>query len=128
MRKVNLTYIIDDDNIFVFVLKKILEKNENFDQVLDFKNGEEVLDILSDKNNAFPNVILLDINMPVIDGWQFLEQIEKLPNKEKLNVFIMSSSIDANDIEKSKSFSTVKDFISKPINNEKLNKLIESIS
>ena len=115
--------------IFLFLyLKKILEKNENFDQVLDFKNGEEVLDILSDKNNAFPNVILLDINMPVIDGWQFLEQIEKLPNKEKLNVFIMSSSIDANDIEKSKSFSTVKDFISKPINNDKLNKLIESIS
>ena len=128
MRKVNLTYIIDDDNIFVFVLKKILEKNENFDQVLDFKNGEEVLNILSDKNNVFPNVILLDINMPVIDGWQFLEEIEKLPNKEKLNVFIMSSSIDTNDIEKSKSFSTVKDFISKPINNDKLNKLIESIS
>ncbi|WP_395046782.1 two-component system response regulator [Flavobacterium sp.] len=128
MRKVNLTYIIDDDNIFVFVLKKILDRNENFDQVLDFKNGEEVLKILSNKNNTFPNIILLDINMPVIDGWQFLEEIEKLPNKEKLNVFIMSSSIDTNDIEKSKSFSTVKDFISKPINNDKLNKLIESIS
>ncbi|WP_394759757.1 two-component system response regulator [Flavobacterium sp.] len=128
MRKVNLTYIIDDDNIFVFVLKKILDRNENFDQVFDFKNGEEVLDLLSDKNNTFPNIILLDINMPVIDGWQFLEEIEKLPNKEKLNVFIMSSSIDTNDIEKSKSFSTVKDFISKPINNDKLNKLIESIS
>ena len=128
MKKVNLTYIIDDDKIFVFVLKKIIKKNENFDEVLDFKNGEEVLNILSNKDNTFPNIILLDINMPVIDGWQFLEQIEKLPNKERLNVFIMSSSIDANDIDKSKSFSTVKDFISKPINNDKLNKLIESIS
>ncbi len=127
MKKVNLTYIIDDDKIFVFVLKKIILKNENFNEVLDFKNGEEVLKILSDKSNTFPNIILLDINMPVIDGWQFLEQIEKLPNKEKLNVFIMSSSIDTNDIEKSKSFSTVKDFISKPINNDKLNKLIERI-
>jgi CheY-like chemotaxis protein len=128
MKKVDLTYIIDDDKIFVFVLKKILKKNENFDEVLDFKNGEEVLDLLSNKDNALPNIILLDINMPVIDGWQFLEEIEKLPNKEKLNVFIMSSSIDTNDIEKSKSFSTVKDFISKPINNDKLNKLIQSIS
>ncbi|SFB24110.1 Response regulator receiver domain-containing protein [Flavobacterium swingsii] len=128
MNKVNLTYIIDDDKIFVFVLKKILKKNENFDEVLDFKNGEEVLDLLSNKDNTLPNIILLDINMPVIDGWQFLEEIEKLPNKEKLNVFIMSSSIDTNDIEKSKLFSTVKDFISKPINNDKLNKLIESIS
>lgn len=128
MRKANLTYIIDDDKIFIFVLKKIIEKNENFDQVLDFKNGEEVIKILSDESNILPNIILLDINMPVIDGWQFLEEIEKLPNKDKLNIFIMSSSIDANDIEKSKSFETVKDFISKPINNDKLNKLIESIS
>jgi CheY-like chemotaxis protein len=127
MRKIDLTYIIDDDKIFVFVLKKYLEKNENFNQVLDFKNGEEVIKLLSDKNGQLPDIILLDINMPVIDGWQFLEQIEELPNKDKLNVFIMSSSIDANDIEKSKSFSTVKDFISKPINNEKLNSLIESI-
>lgn len=127
MRKIDLTYIIDDDKIFVFVLKKYLEKNENFNQVFDFKNAEEVLNLLSDENEQLPDIILLDINMPVIDGWQFLEQIEQLPNKEKLNVFIMSSSIDANDIEKSRSFSTVKDFISKPINNDKLNKLIESI-
>lgn len=127
MRKIDLTYIIDDDKIFVFVLKKYLEKNENFNQVVDFKNGEEVIHLLSDANNQLPDIILLDINMPVIDGWQFLEQIEQLPHKDKLNVFIMSSSIDANDIEKSKSFSTVKDFISKPINNDKLNKLIESI-
>ena len=128
MRKVNLTYIVDDDKIFVFVLKRILEKNKNFNQVLDFKNGKEVLNKLFDSDIVLPDIILLDINMPVIDGWQFLEQIEKLPNKEELNVFIMSSSIDANDIEKSKSFSTVKDFISKPINNDKINKLIESIS
>ena len=127
MKKVNLTYIIDDDNIFVFVLKKIMEKNENFAEVLDFKNGDEVINILSDENNTLPNIILLDINMPVVDGWEFLGKIEKLPNKEKLNIFIMSSSIDVNDIKKSKSFSTVKDFISKPINNDKLNKLIESI-
>ena len=128
MRKVNLTYIVDDDKIFVFVLKKILEKNKSFNQILDFKNGEEVLKRLLDSDIVLPDIILLDINMPVIDGWQFLEQIEKLPNKDKLNVFIISSSIDTNDIEKSKSFSTVKDFISKPINNDKINKLIESIS
>ncbi len=127
MKKVNLTYIIDDDNIFIFVLKKILEKNQSFEEVLDFKNGEKVIELLSNITGIIPNIILLDINMPVIDGWQFLEQIEKLPNKDKFNIFIMSSSIDANDIKKSKSFSTVKDFISKPINNDKLNKLLESI-
>ena len=123
MSKIDLTYIIDDDKIFTFVLKKILEKNKNFNQILDFKNGEEVLLMLT-SHDFKPDVILLDINMPVIDGWQFLEALEKLPNKEQYKIFIMSSSIDKTDIEKSKTFSTVVDFISKPINNEKLNKLI----
>ena len=126
MSKIDLTYIIDDYKIFTFVLKKILEKNKNFNQILDFKNGEEVLLMLT-LHNFKPDVILLDINMPVIDGWQFLEALEKLPNKEQYKIFIMSSSIDKTDIEKSKTFSTVVDFISKPINNEKLNKLIDSL-
>jgi CheY-like chemotaxis protein len=126
MKKINLTYIIDDDKIFVFVLKKIIGKIKNFNQVLDFKNAEEVLNILTADQDS-PDVILLDINMPIIDGWQFLERIEKLPNKEKLKIYIMSSSIDTNDIEKSKTFSTVQDFISKPINNEKLLKIINNI-
>ena len=126
MSKIDLTYIIDDYKIFTFVLKKILEKNKNFNQILDFKNGEEVLLMLT-LHNFKPDVILLDINMPVIDGWQFLEALEKLPNKEQYKIFIMSSSIDKTDIEKSKTFSTVVDFISKPINNEKLNKLIGSL-
>ena len=71
MRKIDLTYIIDDDKIFTFVLKKFLEKNKNFNQIVDFKNGEEVLLMLT-SHDFKPDVILLDINMPVIDGWQFL--------------------------------------------------------
>jgi two-component SAPR family response regulator len=126
MKKINLTYIIDDDKIFIFVLKKILEKNKCFDQIQDFMNGEEVIAILSNKKNK-PDIILLDINMPIIDGWQFLEQVEKLPWKNEFKIFILSSSIDASDIEKSKTYSTVIDFISKPVNNEKLNKIIDSI-
>lgn len=126
MKKIPLTYIIDDDNIFTFVLKKILERNDSFQEIIDFKNGQNVIDLLRKKNQKIPNIILLDINMPVIDGWQFLEELEKLPIKEKLNIFIMSSSIDATDIQKSKSFSTVKDFISKPINNDKLMQILEN--
>jgi CheY-like chemotaxis protein len=125
MKKIPLTYIIDDDNIFTFVLKKILERNDSFQEIIDFKNGQNVIDLLRKKNQKIPNIILLDINMPVIDGWQFLEELEKLPIKEKLNIFIMSSSIDATDIQKSKSFSMVKDFISKPINNDKLIQILE---
>lgn len=126
MSKIDLTYILDDDKIFVFVLKKVIAKNNNFDAIMDFKNGEDVLSLLENESNL-PNLIFLDLNMPIIDGWQFLEKIEKLHYKDKLNIFIMSSSIDKSDIEKSKKYSTVKDFISKPINNDKLNQLLKKI-
>ena len=125
-KKVPLTYIIDDDKIFVFVLKKVIEKNKNFEEIISFRNGEEVLELISKEINL-PTVILLDLNMPIIDGWQFLDKVEKFNHRNKLSIFIMSSSIDNRDIEKSKIYSTVKDFISKPINNEKLDKLVEKI-
>ena len=125
-KKVPLTYIIDDDKIFVFVLKKVIEKNKNFEEIISFRNGEEVLELISKEINL-PTVILLDLNMPIIDGWQFLDQVEQFNHRNKLSIFIMSSSIDNRDIEKSKIYSTVKDFISKPINNEKLDKLVEKI-
>lgn len=127
MRKLDLTYIIDDDSIFVFVLKKLLEKNDSFSQIRDFKNADEVLELLNQGQQNLPDLILLDLNMPIVDGWQFLDKIENMPYKEKLNVFIMSSSIDTSDIEKSKAYDTVKDFISKPINNDKLANLLEKI-
>lgn len=125
-KKVPLTYIIDDDKIFVYILKKVIEKNKNFEEIISFRNGEEVLKLISKEINL-PTVILLDLNMPIIDGWQFLDQVEQFNHRNKLSIFIMSSSIDNRDIEKSKIYSTVKDFISKPINNEKLDKLVEKI-
>ncbi len=126
MEKVALTYILDDDKIFVYVLKKIIEKNNNFQEIRNFSSAVEVLGLLADDKNL-PSIILVDINMPITDGWQFLDQVENLKHKEKLNIFIMSSSIDERDIEKSKKYPSVKDFISKPINNEKLVKLLEKL-
>ncbi|MCL9807297.1 response regulator [Flavobacterium amniphilum] len=128
MSKIKMTYIIDDDAIFVFVLKKLLEKNGNFGNIIDFKNGNDAIDILFSKQSELPCVILLDLNMPIIDGWQFLDQLEDSDLKDQLNVYIMSSSIDRTDIEKSKTYSIVKDFISKPVNADKLNKILEEIN
>ena len=119
MIKFDLTYIIDDDSIFVFVLKKILCKIEGFNTIKNIKNGHDAiinLKSLYDNNEVFPDIIFLDINMPMLDGWQFLEEIEMLPFKEKLNIYLVSSTIDNREIEKSKEYSTVKNFISKPVN------------
>ncbi len=113
-----LTYIIDDDPVFVLLFKKILRKLGKFETILNFENGQIALDTLiaKEKNNEpMPNIIFLDINMPVLDGWEFLKTLEKYPFKKDLNIYMVSSSIDSSEINKSKKYKFVKNFISKPI-------------
>jgi CheY-like chemotaxis protein len=118
MRNFELTYIIDDDSTFVFVLKKLLKKIENFNEIRNIVNGEEAVNVLENHHTneeKFPDIIFLDINMPMLDGWQFLEEIEQSNYYEKCNIYIVSSTIDINEIEKSKKFASVKGFIPKPV-------------
>lgn len=118
IRNYKLTFIIDDDPVFVLLFKKIMLKIGQFETVLNFENGQLGLDALIEKfnnNEPFPNIIFLDINMPVMDGWEFLKALEKYKFKDELNIYMVSSSIDPTEIKKSKKFKTVKRFISKPV-------------
>ncbi len=74
--------------------------------------------------SAIPDVILLDINMPILDGWQFLDGIITIKVIKKITIFIVTSSIDPRDKEKAKSYSNVKNFVVKPITQDKLNDLM----
>jgi CheY-like chemotaxis protein len=117
-RNYKLTFIIDDDPVFVLLFKKIMLKIGQFETVLNFENGQLGLDALIEKfnnNEPFPDIIFLDINMPVMDGWEFLKALEKYKFKDELNIYMVSSSIDPTEIKKSKKFKTVKRFISKPV-------------
>lgn len=117
-RNYKLTFIIDDDPVFVLLFKKIMLKIGKFETVLNFENGQLGLNALIEKfnnNEPFPDIIFLDINMPVMDGWEFLKALEKYKFKDKLNIYMVSSSIDPTEIKKSKKFKTVKRFISKPV-------------
>lgn len=118
IRNYKLTFIIDDDPVFVLLFKKIMLKIGQFDTVINFENGQLGLDALIkifNNNERFPDIIFLDINMPIMDGWEFLKALEKYKFKEELNIYMVSSSIDSTEIKKSKKFKTVKRFISKPI-------------
>mgnify|MGYP006347086475 FL=1 len=114
----SLAYIIDDDPVFVLLFKKILLKLGKFETILNYENGKIALDDLIEKENnnePMPNIIFLYINMPVLDGWEFLKALEKYNFKDKLNIYMVSSSIDSSEINKSKKHKYVKNFISKPI-------------
>lgn len=115
--------IIDDDPIYQFLINKIIGNSEANHEVLFFKNGKEALDYFTlDLNKNLPEIILLDLEMPVMDGWDFLKEIDKL-QIEKPDIYIVSSSISHEDREKVKAFPKIKGHFSKPINSDKIEEI-----
>jgi len=113
-----LTCIIDDDTIYVSLLKKLIQLKKLCDNILVFKNGKEAIDFFKD-SESLPDLILLDLNMPIMNGWEFLEAFnpinKQLGNITTPNLYVVSSSIDPVDSEKAKKIECVRDYISKPI-------------
>ncbi len=125
--KIGLACIIDDDSMYVNLIKKIIEAKSLCQNLMVFKNGEEALNyfevILSNLDKkSIPEIIFLDINMPVMDGWEFLEGFTKIKNKlgKTITLYIVSSSINPVDIERAKSINSVKDYLIKPVTIEDL--------
>ncbi|WP_297510495.1 response regulator [Flavobacterium sp.] len=118
--KFNNIFVVDDDLVYHFVIKKLFSKCNVNAQTKFFFNGLEAIDGLKHvlKTENEPDLILLDINMPVYDGWQFLDEFRKLKgtmNKD-ITVYLVSSSNDSTDINKSKEYKEeVKDYYFKPI-------------
>lgn len=125
MRKINVACIIDDDPIFVRVVKKMMDVADFCNEVQVFHNGQEAVDTLKDiKASASPDVILLDINMPVMNGWGFLDLFETLSLPQSTHVYVVSSTIDPSEIQKARSYSFVVDFVEKPMTVEVLKKIL----
>ena len=130
MNLINTACIIDDDPIFRFGTKKIMESVHFCKNFLIYKNGKEAFDDLASKltlNIDVPDVILLDLNMPIMDGWQFLEELVKIPNSEKIPIYIVSSSVDSRDIEKAKEYKLVNQYIIKPFSVAKVQALMDDL-
>lgn len=123
--------VIDDDDINIFIIKKVIEKTGYDVDMISKSNGQLAVEYLSSIiNNAeiFPHIILVDINMPVLNGWEFLEAYEKLNIlQRKIYLYMLSSSVYEYDIEKAKSFKSVDGFISKPLTIERLKELLQLV-
>lgn len=127
----NLICIIDDDPIYIFTIKKLLKINNYTNNYLVYKNGKEAIDGLIDiynKEEALPDVILLDINMPIMDGWQFLEAYQETNLIKKTPIYIASSSVDVLDLNKASLNNLVEGYINKPLNKFSLAGLLNKVS
>ncbi|NCP52507.1 MAG: response regulator [Flavobacteriales bacterium] len=123
--------IIDDDEIFVFGLTKLIEIKALANNVVVQENGKKALDYIQnlvERKKPLPELILLDLNMPILDGWGFLDEFSALKNSfdQKIEVNIMSSSIAHSDYEQSKTYATVSGYFVKPISIPDLKKLLQT--
>ncbi|WP_192821339.1 two-component system response regulator [Rufibacter sp. LB8] len=124
-------FLIDDDEIHNFLCESVIRNQQFAQSVSSFLWAEEALEALSrivrDEPAAFPEIIFLDINMPGMDGWEFIEEYRKLPQEFTQNclLFVLSSAVDKNDITHARNLSEVSDFFSKPLTSDILHIISE---
>jgi len=124
--------LVDDDDVFVFLTTRLLDKYKLVDLIKIFDNGYDALVFIKENLGnieALPDIILLDLSMPIMDGWQFLDEYVKINPKigKKITIFICSSSISPDDVSRAKSINAVSDFIIKPMTKEKLIEMIKNL-
>ncbi len=125
-------FIIDDYPLNLRIAEIIIKEHGFFNMVTSYLDADKALSHLvinQDCANYLPDVILLDINMPVMDGWQFLEKFETVKHllKKEVRIFILSSSIDNRDIQRSKQYPSVKGFLSKPLSPDMLRDITDTL-
>ncbi len=116
--------LIDDDKVINYVNKIVLSQCGFTNNPEIFTDARMALDYLNNHHSSYDKfIILLDINMPEMDGWEFLDIVSQADYKDKLVVFMLTSSMAKEDVQKSKTYDMVHDFISKPMTEERCMRL-----
>lgn len=131
MENIHKVVLIDDDPLNNIICEAVIHHKLPKAEVETYEESKAALSKLMEQNNEhpeeLPEIIFLDINIPLMDGWEFLEDFEKKfpEHKKEPLIFMLTSSVSNADKEKSKNYKVVKDFISKPLTDEILNKILK---
>ncbi len=124
--------LIDDDRFQVAALKKIIDGTALAGTVSIFEDGKQAIDHITQLTllgEGLPHVIFLDINMPVMNAWKFLEAYTRLKRKlyRPIAVYVVTSSTEGVDMAQSRHFETVKGYVVKPVTKEKIYQILKGV-
>ena len=118
--------IIDDNEIDIFINQKVLEFNNFASEIINIQAAQNAIDKLkAAKTEDIPNLIFLDLNMPIMDGFMFLYEFSQMPEevRSKVKIVVLTSSDNSNDKEKVAANADVLTYISKPLTDQKLEEI-----
>jgi CheY-like chemotaxis protein len=121
--------IVDDDSIYVMLAKRQISLNQLSDDVCEFSEGREAYQELKkriDNGEQIPDVIFLDVNMPIWDGWDFLDEFSKLEISIRPEIYIVTSSSHSLDREKAATYPIVSRCLTKPLELDDLKAILKA--
>jgi CheY-like chemotaxis protein len=121
--------VVDDDSVYQFTASRTLQATHLANQILQFQNGKEAIAFLKNgvtDGQRLPDIIFLDINMPITDGWAFLEEFHQLKANlgKEIKIYMVSSSIDPRDRNRARNYPEVTDYMEKPISMSKFSEVL----
>lgn len=130
-KKIHSILLIDDDADCNFFHEKIIRKMDLAEELHFCKNGKEAIEFLKKEENgqhAHPDIIFLDINMPLMNGWEFMEEYQKLNEQQKAKIVIvmLTTSLNPHDLETAKKYKDIKGYKNKYLTQNDLRELLES--